>query len=82
MASSLLERVMLTAKARDKTEREFRDALRLAREHHSLAEIAAAANMSVTGVRYLADNLNTRRPSKRRPKGEEHDRDSASVPAV
>ncbi|HEY1309257.1 MAG TPA: hypothetical protein VGF24_37215 [Vicinamibacterales bacterium] len=70
MTSSLLERVALTAKARDKTDREFRDALRLAREHHSLSEVAAAANLSITGVRYLADNLNARRPAKRRRKGE------------
>ena len=70
MTSSLLERVSLTARARDKTEGEFRDALRLAREHHSLAEVADAANMSINGVRYLAANLNTRRPSKRRTKGE------------
>jgi len=70
MSSALLERVAITAAARDKTEADFRDALRLARASHSLSEVAAAANMSITGVRYLADNLNTRRPSKRRRKGE------------
>lgn len=66
MPTTLLERVTITGAARDKAEAEFRDALRLAKDQHSWSELADAARMSVTGVRYLAANLNERRPSKRR----------------
>lgn len=51
---TLLERVAIARKARAKSETQFRDAILAAREYHTWEEIADAAGLSYSGVRYLA----------------------------
>ena len=51
--TALLQAVTRTAKRRVRAEADFRSALEAARKAHSWGELAQAAGLSRTGVRYL-----------------------------